>query len=408
MGESHHIINVVMSGNPQSSALRATYAELIKEVKKIDRDDAQNTELVFQVSPCANCATNCVKQLPNAKRFRCAQCKYTRYCSSTCQANDWGNHKNMCRHLRANQRHSDRLNKIYNICGLFTNGTGMWASPVKASPTTARVGALLDNLMLCRDEVSDLKLDAALDMARSSLPHILQDVITPEVKINPALPIAVSLGGDCMNFHDQCYGFAFPPDYAAIGDVLRKHGVTKMIDPIAGNRIATSFFEIFAGIPVDASDIAPKHPNVKKANARDASVYANRNSETTGVLIGWPDYGAKGDLSHQIIEHAHAFGYRYIVLLRENHIGIATESYEEAAISEVGLDILNRHYKRSAPVVDSFTICKPSPAYKHTAMYRHVTKEASKISQSDLAIKYTDQLTRDGIGQAIEVYTLRA
>lgn len=283
----------------------------------------------------------------------------------------------------------------------------MWASPVKASPTAARAGALIDNLTLCRAETLALTFDEAVNTARSSLPHILQDVITPGVKINPASPMAVSLGGDCMNFHDHCYGFAFPPDYAAIGDVLRKHGVTKMIDPIAGNRIATSFFEIFAGIPVDASDIAPKHPNVKKANARDASVYANHNPKTTGVLIGWPDYGAKGDLSHRIIEHAHAFGYRYIVLLRENHIGVATESYEEAAISEVGLAILNRYYKRSEPIINPFTICTPSPAYKHTAMYRDVTKKASKISQSDHALEYTDRLTRDGIGQTIEMYTLR-
>jgi len=54
----------------------------------------------------------CVKKVWNTTTLLCSQCRVVRYCSKTCQREDWraGNHKHHCVHLREAFKDVERAN----------------------------------------------------------------------------------------------------------------------------------------------------------------------------------------------------------------------------------------------------------------------------------------------------------
>jgi hypothetical protein len=384
--------------------------ELTRWLQEANASSTSTVKVVFEIPPCANCAANGTKQVPCGKRLRCAGCKYVHYCGRDCAREDWSNHKVLCKRTQTEPRIGVILNKIYVESGLYTNGVGMWASPVKAGPELQEIGMQLERFR----EIVELLPDEGAAMATTVIEGVIGmlknyevDVINPKLMVHDDRPMVVSLHGHCMNFHEQCYGFAFPADYARIGDALKQRGISRVIDPLAGSRIAADLFEIFAGIPVIASDIKPKNECVAKADALDRYTYTKHNPRMTAILLGWADYGGKGDLGARIIKIVHSIGFETMVVMREDHRGASGIQYE-AAFSPVSTNTLNLFYKRIEPMIAGFGILRVKNPEGMAAFERMVNESKEKVEPMMAAISRPlfEKMLKDGTGQSIALYQI--
>ena len=106
VSESHSRLTIERQTNIQSDILNELAAEEAETDKSVnpDSDDSQFEKCLFNQIPdseqdieslesCANC-------LPEGNFQKCSACKYLRYCSKKCQAEDWPSHKQLCKAIR--------------------------------------------------------------------------------------------------------------------------------------------------------------------------------------------------------------------------------------------------------------------------------------------------------------------
>ena len=103
---SHSRLTIERQTNIQSDILNELAAEEAETDKSVnpDSDDSQFEKCLFNQIPdseqdiespesCANC-------LAEGNFQKCSACKYVRYCSKKCQAEDWPSHKQLCKAIR--------------------------------------------------------------------------------------------------------------------------------------------------------------------------------------------------------------------------------------------------------------------------------------------------------------------
>ena len=106
VSESHSRLTIERQTNIQSDILNELVAEEAETDKSVnpDSDDSQFEKCLFNQIPdseqdieslesCANC-------LAEGNFQKCSACKYVRYCSKKCQAEDWPSHKQLCKAIR--------------------------------------------------------------------------------------------------------------------------------------------------------------------------------------------------------------------------------------------------------------------------------------------------------------------
>ena len=106
VSESHSRLTIERQTNMQSDILNELAAEEAETDKSVnpDSDDSQFEKCLFNQIPdseqniespesCANC-------LAEGNFQKCSACKYVRYCSKKCQAEDWPSHKQLCKAIR--------------------------------------------------------------------------------------------------------------------------------------------------------------------------------------------------------------------------------------------------------------------------------------------------------------------
>ena len=106
VSESHSRLTIVRQTNIQSDLLNELAAEEAETDKSVnpDSDDSQFEKCLFNRIPDSeqdiespNSCSNCVAE---GNFQKCSACKYVRYCSKKCQAEDWPSHKQLCKAIR--------------------------------------------------------------------------------------------------------------------------------------------------------------------------------------------------------------------------------------------------------------------------------------------------------------------
>ena len=116
--EQHYLLN----------KLSAEEAEIDKSVIS-DSDDSQFRKCLFNQIPetdieSQNSCSNC---LAEGDFQKCLACKFVRYCSKKCQAEDWPSHKQLCKqgsHGQGKVREKSKKFKVREKSGNFVFGQG--------------------------------------------------------------------------------------------------------------------------------------------------------------------------------------------------------------------------------------------------------------------------------------------
>jgi len=279
-------------------------------------------------SPCVVCAQ---KGGTAGLSLVCSRCKVVCYCCSEHQREDWLRHKKMCASLG---KHASTLKIVFDILGLFTDGSEFFAVAMVRSGTAKEfreMGRQMKALQSAQwDQMTALIADslASIDM-------------TPKDLMDPPLCLG-QLGARYL--HSKIWGLIHPVDIRRICDRARELGLKQIDFPAAGEAWLPLFFWMFGDWPLAdmyCSDIDPRDgaPLVKvwRSDASDAIRKASGPGRL--VVLSWPDQSGAPEISRGIIQACRDLAVEHLLVLHE---------VPGCAISEEGHASLDRGFKPAA------------------------------------------------------------
>lgn len=286
--------------------------------------------------PCIACGT---KQFSRVKQVsRCKHCGWATYCSQECLRNHKDSHAPLCDRLKANPRYTKILDRMYELGGIFTDGT-LWSSvPMNVD---SELAIHIKNMEQLGIKESDVPGDVSDRFA---------SLFTGDATEGKPAVISCSLIGPTTVHHSMWRGMMHPNSFASIADWCRMNNIDEIIDPMASNGAFEAAMRIFGA--TGASELGFKmlsfgeHEHrfpiipVHVANPLSRRSYPTNTSNKL-VVLSWPDETDRGK-SVKMINMLAASGFRNILLLSSTY---------DMAISPEGMTLLESLYRKDRSVI---------------------------------------------------------
>lgn len=270
--------------------------------------------------PCLTCTKQTGRWTPEKLTLTCSRCRCVSFCDAKCQkvAHSTFHTKRVCHGLKD---HHDMYKLAYDAIGAFSDGSEWFFTP-------DLVGTSAEAAVAQQDYLS-----------------------SGTVNVSTQSPYSYA--------HWTVWGLPSPSQLDAIYEMLTKHGITDVVDPLAGNGIAALLLAMrFKGkITVHASDIKPAaHPYVplgyvKTKDALNKSTYDGFDSHSTVIMVSWPDFANEKDpLSARLFTVLAQLDFRYVLFgserVRDDDDDETSENCtrSDASIMPSGLAMMKKLY----------------------------------------------------------------